>query len=77
MEEFEGSADCRGMVKPSQQHVAPCLKVVEWELGTRGLRLLLLFLTNFDLISLVHVTLSKKALQNFFTLCLQYSYEVT
>ena len=27
------------MVQHSQQHVAPCVKVVEWRLGTRGLRM--------------------------------------
>ena len=35
MEEFEERR--RGMVQPSQQHVAPCVKGDEWELGTRGL----------------------------------------
>ena len=30
-------------MQPSQQHVAPCVKVVEWEFGTRGLRLLAAF----------------------------------
>ena len=42
MEEFEqkeGNADYGGMVAPSQQHVAPCVKEVEWGLGTRGLRI--------------------------------------
>ena len=29
----------RGMVQPSQQHVAPCVKGIEWGLGTRGLRM--------------------------------------
>ena len=33
----EGNAGCEGMMQPSQQHVAPCVKVVEWGLGTRGL----------------------------------------
>ena len=36
MEEFEGR---RGMVQPNEQHVAPCVKEVEWGLGTRGLRI--------------------------------------
>ena len=47
MEEFEGGgegiADYGGMIQPSQQHVAPCLKMVEWGLGTRGLRVLAAF----------------------------------
>ena len=44
IEEFEGrrrgNADHMGMVQPSQQHVAPCVKGVEWGLGTRGLRMM-------------------------------------
>ena len=32
-----------GMVQPSQKHVAPCVKVVEWGFGTRGLRILAAF----------------------------------
>ena len=43
MEEQEGNADHGGMVQPSQQHVAPCVKVVEWGLGTRGLRIVAAF----------------------------------
>ena len=43
MEEFvgeeEGNADYREMVQSSQQHIAPCVKGVEWGLKTRGLRL--------------------------------------
>jgi len=31
------------MVKPSQQHVTPCVKGIEWRLGTRGLRRLAAF----------------------------------
>ena len=31
------------MVQPSQQHVAPCVKVVEWRFDTRGLRMLAAF----------------------------------
>ena len=27
------------MVQPSQQHVAPCVKRIEWGLGTIGLRM--------------------------------------
>ena len=38
--EEEGNADYGGMVQPSQEHVAPCVKVVEWGFGTRGLGLL-------------------------------------
>ena len=37
--EEEGNADDWGMVQPSQQHVAPSVKVVEWGFGTRGLRM--------------------------------------
>jgi len=36
--EEEANADYGGMVQPGQQRVAPCVKVVEWGLGTRGLR---------------------------------------
>ena len=36
----EGKTDYGGMVKPSQQHVAPCVKVVGWGFGTRGWRML-------------------------------------
>ena len=42
-EEFERNVDYGGMVQPSQQHVAPCVKGVEWGLGTRGLRMLAAF----------------------------------
>ena len=35
--EEERNADYGGMVQPSQQHVASCVKMVEWGLGTRGL----------------------------------------
>ena len=35
----ERNADYGGMVKPSQQHVAPRVKGVEWGFGTRGLRI--------------------------------------
>ena len=48
MEEFverRGNADYGRMVKPSQQHVAPCVQVVEWGFGTRGLRMLAAFWT--------------------------------
>ena len=31
------------MVQPSQQYFAPCLKGVEWGLGTRGLRTVTVF----------------------------------
>ena len=37
------NADYRGMVQPSQQHVAPCVKGVEWGLGTKGLRMVAAF----------------------------------
>ena len=52
MEEFEGrrrrrrkkgNADYGGMMQPSQQHVPPCVKLVEWGLGTRGLRMVAAF----------------------------------
>ena len=38
-----GDADYGGMVQPSQQHVAPCVKGVEWGLGTRDLRMVAAF----------------------------------
>ena len=38
--EEEGNAEYGGMVKPSQQHVAPCVKMVKWGFGTRGLRII-------------------------------------
>ena len=41
--EEEGNADYGGKVQPSQQHVAPCVKVVEWGLDTRSLRMLAAF----------------------------------
>ena len=28
-----GNADYGGMVQPSQQHVVPCVKVIEWDLA--------------------------------------------
>ena len=37
--EEKGNADYGEMVKPSQQHVPPCVKGVEWGLDTRGLRM--------------------------------------
>ena len=43
MGEKEGNVDYGGMVQPSQQHVARCVKGVEWGLGTRGLRILAAF----------------------------------
>ena len=46
MEEFKGeewNAHYGGMVQPSQQHVAPCVKGIEWGLGTRGLRMVAAF----------------------------------
>ena len=39
--EEEGNADYEGMVQPSLQHVTPCVKGVEWGLGTRGLRIVM------------------------------------
>ena len=33
-----GNANYGGIVQPSQQHVGTFVKVVEWGLGTRGLR---------------------------------------
>ena len=41
--EEKGNADYGGMVQPSQQHVVPCVKGVEWGLGTRGLRIVAAF----------------------------------
>ena len=32
----EENAEYEGMVQPSKQHFAPCVKEVEWRLGTRG-----------------------------------------
>ena len=37
------------MVQPSQQHVAPCVKGVEWVLGTRGLRMMAAFLAEIPI----------------------------
>ena len=37
--EEEGNVDYGGMMQPSQQHVAPRVKGVEWGLGTRYLRI--------------------------------------
>ena len=41
--EEKGNTDYGGMMPPSQQHVAPCVKWVEWRLGTRGLTMLTVF----------------------------------
>ena len=41
--EEEGNADYGGMVQANQQHVAPCVKGVEWGLGTRGFRMVAAF----------------------------------
>ena len=41
--EEEENADFGGMVQSSQQHVAPYVRVVEWEFGTKGLRMLAAF----------------------------------
>jgi len=41
--EEEGNADYGGMVQPSQKHLAPCVKGVEWGFGTRGLRMVAAF----------------------------------
>ena len=38
--EEQGNADSEGMVQPSQQHVAPCVKVIEWGFDMRGLGML-------------------------------------
>ena len=40
-----GGEECwlREMVQPSQQHVAPSVKVVEWGFGTIGLRMVAAF----------------------------------
>ena len=43
----------RGMIQPSQQYLAPCIKVVEWGLGTRGLRVLKVRVINKLLILLM------------------------
>ena len=34
--EEEGNANYGEMMQPNQQHVALCVKVVEWGFGTRG-----------------------------------------
>ena len=36
--EEQRKADYGGIVQPSQQHVAPCVKAVEWGSDTRGLK---------------------------------------
>ena len=43
LREEERKADYGAMVQSSQQHVAPCVKVVEWGFGTRGLGILAAF----------------------------------
>ena len=32
-----------GMVQPSQEHVAPCVKGVDWGMGLKGLRMVAAF----------------------------------
>ena len=39
----EENAYYGGMVQPSQQHVVPCVKGVEWGLDTRGLKIVAAF----------------------------------
>jgi len=46
--EEEGNSDYGGMAQPSQQHVAPSVKRVEWGLGTRGLRIVAAFWSILD-----------------------------
>ena len=41
--EEKGNTDYGGMMPPSQQHVAPCVKWIEWGLGTRGLGMVAAF----------------------------------
>ena len=41
--EEERNVEYMGIVHPSQQHVAPCVKEIEWGLGTRGFRMLAAF----------------------------------
>ena len=41
--EEEGNAEYEGMIQPSQQHVAPCVKGVEWGLDRKGLRMVAAF----------------------------------
>ena len=38
--EEEGDVGYGGMMQPSQQHVAACVKEVKWGLNTRGLRMM-------------------------------------
>ena len=52
----EGNADYGEMVQPSQQHVAPYVKGVEWGLGRRGLRIVAVFWAGI----LVEVTLHRR-----------------
>ena len=43
LEEEERNADYGRIVQHSQQHVAPCIKWIEWGLGTRSLRIVAAF----------------------------------
>ena len=45
--EEEGIADYGGMVQPSQHHVAPYVKQIEWGLGTKALRMVAAFWAGF------------------------------
>ena len=49
--EEEENADYGGIVQPSQQHTALCVKVVEWELGSKFLRMVASFWTSSQFFS--------------------------
>ena len=63
--EEEGNADYGGMARPSQQHVAPCVKGVEWGLGTRGLRIVETFWAGIP----VEVTQEASVVSRLLTCC--------
>ena len=52
--EMVGKSDYGGMVQPSQQHVALCLKEVESRLGTRGFRIVAAFWAGIPRQSLIN-----------------------
>ena len=60
--EEEGNADYGIIVQPSQQHVVPCVRAVEWGLGRRGLRIVAAFLGQ-------HPTVKKKTRPSLFLDC--------
>ena len=52
------------MVQPSQQHVASCVKGVEWGLGTRSLRIYYNFHTFFTNIYRILARMNRFPYQN-------------